>query len=133
MLKYTRDVSYHFACFADSLVLVYVSVFCGFLLLYFIHDGINGEAEASHTWQVTDGQFKLQCGVFPCVVRASAALTAHCGFTQKLCSVEEASPHLDLRQWIKLLCSLSLLKQTLIQRMWRGSILLNRPLICVHS
>lgn len=120
---YNRHVSYHFACLADRLVLVYVSVFGGFLLLYFIHDSIDGEAEASHTWQVTDGEFKLQRGVFPRVVRAHGALAAHRRLTQKLCSMEEPSPHLDLGQWEILCGSLSLLNQILAQRMWRGSIL----------
>lgn len=100
---YSRHASYHFACFADSLVLVYVSVFGGFLLLDFVHDSVDGEAEASHTWQIADGQLELQRGVFPRVVRAPAALAAHGGLTQKLCPMEEPSPHLDLRQWMELL------------------------------
>lgn len=47
---YRQRVSHHFASFADGLVLVYVSVFGGFLLLYFIHDRIDSETEARHTW-----------------------------------------------------------------------------------
>lgn len=110
---YSRHASYHFACFADSLVLVYVSVFGGFLLLDFVHDSVDGEAEASHTWQIADGQLKLQRGVFPRVVRAPAALAAHGGLTQKLCPMEEPSPHLDLRQWMELLRRKKKTKQSL--------------------
>lgn len=65
---YNWHVSYHFACFADSLVLVDMCVFGGFLLLYFIHDSIDSETEASHTWEVTDRELKLQRSVFPRVV-----------------------------------------------------------------
>lgn len=63
-----QRASHHFACFADGLVLVYVSVFGGFLLLDLIHDGVDGEAEARHARQVADGELKLQRGVFPRVV-----------------------------------------------------------------
>lgn len=110
---YSRHVSYHFACFADSLVLVYVSVFGGFLLLYFIHDSVDGEAEASHTWQIADGELKLQCGVFPRVVWAPAALAAHCGLTQKLCPMEEPSPHLDLKTMDQVIMRVILFKTNL--------------------
>lgn len=89
-------VSYHFPCFADGLVLVYVSVFGGLLLLDFIHDGVDGKAEAGHARQVADGEVKLQRAVFPCVVRASAALAAYRRLAQQLCAVEETRPHLDL-------------------------------------
>lgn len=87
---------YHFPCFADGLVLVYVSVFGGLLLLDFIHDGINGNAEASHARQVADGYVELQSVVPPRVFRAAAALAAHRRLTEKLCAVEEPRPHLDL-------------------------------------
>lgn len=73
-----------------------MSVFGGLLLLHLIHDSVDGEAEAGHAWQVTDGDVELQCAVFPRVIRASAALAAHCGFAQQLCTVEEACSHLDL-------------------------------------
>lgn len=87
---------YHFPCFADGLVLVYVSVFGGLLLLDFIHDGINGNAEASHAWQVADGYVELQSVVPPRVFRATAALAAHRRLAEQLCAVEEPRPHLDL-------------------------------------
>lgn len=49
-----KPVSYHFPCFADGLVLVYVRIFGGLLLLDLIHDRIDGKAEAGHARQVTD-------------------------------------------------------------------------------
>ncbi len=91
-----KSVSYHFPCFADGLVLVYVGIFGGFLLLDLIHDSIDSKAEAGHAWQVTDGEVKLQRAVFPRVVWASAALAAHRWLAQQLCAVEEPCPHLDL-------------------------------------
>lgn len=95
-LTHCKTVSYHFPCFADGLVLVYVGIFGGLLLLDLIHDGIDSKAEAGHAWQVTDGEVKLQRAVFPCVVWASAALAAHRRFAQQLCAVEEPRSHLDL-------------------------------------
>lgn len=64
----SAGVTYHFPCLADGLVLVYVSVFGGFLLLDFIHDSVDSEAEAGHAWQITDRDVKLQCAVFPRVI-----------------------------------------------------------------
>lgn len=91
-----KPLSYHFPCFADGLVLVYVSIFGRLLLFDFVHDGIDGKAEAGHARQVTDGEVKLQRAVFPRVVRASAALTAHRRLAQQLRAVEEPRPNLDL-------------------------------------
>lgn len=76
-----------------------MSIFGGLLLLDLIHDGIDGKAEAGHARQVTDGEVKLQRAVFPRVVRAPAALAAHCWLTQQLRAVEEPRPHLDLGGW----------------------------------
>ena len=63
-----KPVSYHFPCFADGLVLVYVSIFGGLLLFDFIHHSVDGKAEAGHARQVADGDVKLQRAVLPRVV-----------------------------------------------------------------
>lgn len=73
-----------------------MSVFGGLLLLHLIHDGIDGKAEAGHARQVADRKLKLQRAMFPPVVRAPAALAAHCCLAQELCAMEQASPHLHL-------------------------------------
>lgn len=77
-----------------------MSIFGGLLLLHLIHDGVDGKAEAGHARQITDGDVELQRAVLPRVIRASAALAAHRGFTQQLCTVEEACSHLDLGGWV---------------------------------
>lgn len=67
-LRQPRPVSHHFSCFPDGLVLIAMSVSGGLLLLNLIHDGVDGEAEARHAWQVTDGDVKLQRVLLPRVV-----------------------------------------------------------------
>lgn len=97
-------VSYHFSCFADGLVLIYMSISSGLLLLDLIHNGVDGEAKAGHAWQVTDRDVKFQCAFFPSVVRTSAALAAHCWLAQQLSAVEEPCPDLDLGEQQGLVC-----------------------------
>ena len=81
-----------------------MSVFGGLLLLDLVHDGVDGEAEAGHARQVTDGEVELQRAVFPRVVGAPAALAAHCRLAQQLRAVEEPRPHLDLGGMEGLVC-----------------------------
>lgn len=98
-------LTYHLPRLTDGRVFVCVSVFGGLLLLDLIHDGVDGEAEAGHAWQIANRDVKLQCAVLPGVLRAPVALTAHRRLTEQLGAMEEPRPHLDLWARTSLLIS----------------------------
>lgn len=60
--------THHFPRLADGLILVDVWIFGGLLLLNLVHHGIDSKTKAGHAGQVTNGDFKLHCVVFPRVL-----------------------------------------------------------------
>lgn len=87
--------SHHFPRLANSLVFVQVCVLGWLLFLHFVHNSVNGKAEAGHSGQVTNSDVKFQCFV-PHMLRSTAALTADCCLTQQLCTMKEPCSNLDL-------------------------------------